>query len=133
METRALSSGTKIFYHIDRDVPKLIVNDEVKTKQILFNLVGNSLKFTKKGAVEIVVTNGESGLYVKVKDSGVGIPEEFQDKIFETYEQCMEHSETGSGLGLAIVKKLASLIGNGVKLVSSSPKGTVFSFHINRF
>jgi len=120
------------------DVPDTLIGDATRLTQILVNLIGNALKFSDKGAIEVgffkqSVSNGIINLGVRVKDTGIGISEEKLERIFERFNQA-EDSITrnygGTGLGLSIVKTLIQLQ-NGTIEVSSEPgKGTEFVFII---
>jgi len=120
------------------DVPDTLIGDATRLTQILVNLIGNALKFSDKGAIEVgffkqSVTNGIINLGVRVKDTGIGISEEKLERIFERFNQA-EDSITrnygGTGLGLSIVKTLIQLQ-NGTIEVSSEPgRGTEFVFTI---
>lgn len=117
------------------DIPCSVVGDEARTLQILFNLVGNALKFTDSGYVRVAITRlpfaapGQMRLLACVEDSGPGISEEAQDSIFEPFMQ-LDSSYTkrhqGVGLGLTIVSKLVMRMGGSVCLESALGQGTAF-------
>lgn len=100
-----------------------IWSDSNRIRQVIFNLVGNAIKFTEKGAIEISLSEGGSGLYkVRVKDSGIGLTTEQQAQLFENFAQAdTSHARKygGTGLGLALSRKLARLFGGEVRLVHS--------------
>jgi signal transduction histidine kinase len=106
-----------------------IESDENKLRQILVNFVGNAIKFTQKGIIEIGIRTDVNSLRIHVKDTGIGIPEEFHDKIFDRFRQ-VESAETrtygGNGLGLAISKSLAELLGGEISIESEKGKGSTF-------
>jgi signal transduction histidine kinase len=108
-----------------------LVSDESRIKQVLINFVGNALKFTEKGSVEIGVKLTGNSVQFHVKDSGIGIPKEFHDRIFDRFRQ-VESAHTrrygGNGLGLAITKNLAELLGGQIWLVSEPGEGSTFYF-----
>jgi PAS domain S-box-containing protein len=111
----------------------MVVTDEVKLTQVLNNLVNNAIKFTDEGSVEIVCSLKEEQLHFSVKDTGIGIPQEFHNLIFERFRQVnlnsvREHS--GNGLGLAISKAYIELLGGRIELESEPGKGSDFSFVI---
>src|SRR5262249_26000730 len=114
-----------------------IVADEIKTRQVLINLLGNAVKFTERGWIKLRVSvregNGSQlGLSARVEDTGVGISAEEQGQLFRPFVQTQGglKSQTGSGLGLALSREYARLM-NGDILVSSEPgKGTVFHFQV---
>lgn len=111
----------------------VVKGDEVKLQQILVNLLGNAVKFTDSGKVELVVTPMNNNQYkFDVIDTGKGIPSEVQDKIFDVFIQDTEGLEKGgTGLGLAISKKQLELMGSDLILVSEVNKGAQFSFTLS--
>ncbi len=128
----------KIIVEIDENIPKYIKGDKVRLSQILYNLVGNAVKFTEKGYIEITVklidiTNTTATLLFEIIDTGIGIPE---NKIFEVFNSFSQASSDttrkygGTGLGLTITKQLVELQGGKVGLKSELGKGSTFSFHI---
>jgi signal transduction histidine kinase/CheY-like chemotaxis protein len=129
---------------IDPKLPSTILLDEVRMRQILFNLVGNAIKFTDKGYIKIIVKHekvekvgSEIDLYIAVEDSGIGIPKEEQNLIFEAFHQQKgqdQYKYGGSGLGLAITKKLVEAMkGNlSVKSNPNSQNGTLFEIQFTR-
>ncbi len=110
-----------------------IESDETKTRQILVNFVGNAIKFTQKGSIEIGFKTTGDYLQFQVKDTGIGIPTEFHEKIFERFRQ-VESAHTrkygGNGLGLPISKSLVELLGGKIWLESEQGKGSTFYFTI---
>jgi len=108
-------------------------SDELRLKQILINFVGNAIKFTEKGYIEIGFRIEENRIEFYVKDTGIGIPEEYHEKIFERFRQ-VDSSYTrkygGNGLGLAISKSLAELLGGEIWMESEVGKGSTFFFTI---
>jgi len=108
-----------------------IYTDPVKLMQILVNLVGNALKFTLKGTVRFGYTLNENTLEFFIEDTGIGIPEDMHEIIFERFRQ-VDNSLTrkygGTGLGLALSKGYVSLLGGSIKLISEQGKGSTFSF-----
>ena len=114
------------------EVPSSIMvqGDEVKLQQILFNLLGNAVKFTDSGKVELVVTPLDNNQYkFDIFDSGKGIPLEAQDKIFDAFQQDAEGlKKSGTGLGLTISKKQLELMGSDLRLQSEINKGAHFYF-----
>jgi PAS domain S-box-containing protein len=120
--------------HDKTDPDTLFVGDQVRLRQILLNLVGNALKFTQKGSISVSVSNrGEGQCELVVKDTGIGIPPERIDSVFEKFEQA-ETSTTrqfgGTGLGLSIVKSLTLLMGGQIKVNSEVGVGSAFSVQI---
>lgn len=136
----ASPSAQKKSIHINSlihpNVPKLVLGDSNRLKQVLNNLVNNSVKFTQTGEIflEVELEHQEKDFAVvnfKVSDTGVGIPQDKLDLIFESFSQA-DASATrqygGSGLGLSIVKKLIKLMKGDIRVESEVGKGTVFSF-----
>jgi len=121
------------------DLPGLSYGDATKTKQILLNLLSNSIKFTEKGRITLsVYTEYESDDYYKIlfsiEDTGIGIPQEKLSEIFEPFKQAdgsTTRKHGGTGLGLSISKKLIELHGGEIKVTSSKGQGTTFTFTIN--
>lgn len=101
--------------------------DESRIHQVLFNLVLNAIKFTEKGEISISAFSDGDRIQLEVSDTGVGIQEQDQQRIFENFEQA-DNTQMGSGLGLAISKKLIELHGGKIELRSQLQKGSVFSF-----
>jgi PAS domain S-box-containing protein len=126
-------------YWVIEDAPEWAVGDEVRIRQILFNLVGNAVKFTQQGEVGVTVRrlpgseDEHTGmLEFSVADTGPGIPKARLDSIFERFTQLdgMTRKHGGSGLGLSICKRLAEFMGGDLKASSEVGVGSVFSFHI---
>jgi len=139
ISVKAKSIGLEIKSHIDKDIPSILVGDPTRLQQILLNLTGNSLKFTKKGFVEIDVTlikkvGNNINLLFEVKDSGIGIPEHKLEQIFESFTQAYADTSRkfgGTGLGLAISKRLVELQGGSFGVKSKINDGSVFYFTLN--
>ncbi|MBP6713681.1 MAG: response regulator, partial [Aliarcobacter sp.] len=128
----------KIDLHIDYDnkIPKILIADSLRITQIFNNLVGNAVKFTDSGYIEIKTTliekkNNKVTIKCSVKDSGIGMDEEEQKKLFKSFSQ-VDNSTTrvygGSGLGLTITKELVELMNGNIEVSSKKGLGTVFSF-----
>ena len=124
----------KLSWHIASDVPAYLLGDPTRLRQIIVNLVGNAVKFTEQGVIEVAVSlesqRGELyGLSVTVRDTGIGISPEVQAHIFDAFSQA-DGSTTrkygGTGLGLAIVKQLVALMGGHLELQSVPGEGTTF-------
>ncbi len=120
------------------EVPRYVVTDKDKFRQILLNLLSNAVKFTEKGGIIMRVTiKGEKpdnqSLVVEVKDTGVGITENELDKVFEYFEQTESgrKSKKGTGLGLAISRDFARKIGGDITVTSEVGKGSIFCLEIN--
>ncbi|MCU7549642.1 response regulator [Chitinophagaceae bacterium LB-8] len=136
---RAAEHNLDLVYIIQHDVPPYIVGDSLRLRQILFNLVGNAIKFTKQGEIFIDVSvpdrleNDHLRLNFNVKDTGIGIKDDKLEKLFKSFSQ-VDSSTTrkhgGTGLGLAICEKLVALMGGSIHVVSEYGKGSTFSFNI---
>jgi signal transduction histidine kinase/DNA-binding response OmpR family regulator len=129
-----------LLYLIQDDVPATIKGDAARIQQILLNLTANALKFTESGDVTVTVSrvkkeleNGMICLRFSVKDTGIGIPLDQQDKLFRSFTQVDEsttRSYGGTGLGLAISKRLSELMGGSIWVESEAGVGSEFSFEI---
>jgi len=113
-------------------VSEMIVSDRLRLNQILINIVGNAVKFTDEGRVKISIGLKKQALYFEVSDTGIGIPEESQKRLFKPFSQA-DGSTTrrfgGTGLGLVLSRELAKALGGGLELKESvANKGSVFSF-----
>jgi signal transduction histidine kinase/DNA-binding NarL/FixJ family response regulator len=137
-EKQALRNNTRLSYTISQDTPPVLLGDPYRLKQILLNLVSNSVKFTKNGTVHFKVNcikkeQTEIELILEVIDTGIGIDESKIDFIFEDFTQ-EEMSTTrkygGTGLGLSIVKKLIELHNGSIVCVSKKNQGTKISCNI---
>jgi PAS domain S-box-containing protein len=119
---------------LDPALPPTLMGDEMRLKQILINLVGNAIKFTSSGQVEVCIMTGEDGWWViAVHDSGSGIPAAALGYIFEEFRQ-VDSSTTrrhgGTGLGLTIVKRLTELMGGSVSVESEVGRGSTFTVRL---
>ena len=133
---RAHRKGLELIWQCSPDVPDFVLGDPTRLRQIVFNLVGNAIKFTNQGEVLLSVRmspNDRSGsmLEFSVTDSGIGIAIEDQQKIFEAFQQA-DASTTrqfgGTGLGLAISRRLVQLMGGDIEVESKIGQGSVFRF-----
>jgi len=129
----------KLSYTIGPDVPHSLIADRARLRQILFNLTGNALKFTDSGEVTISINMLETGdkenlkICWSVSDTGIGIPEDADDKLFEPFSRIEEtnyRKRKGTGLGLSIVRQLVTQMGGKVSLKRNEPQGTTFTFNI---
>lgn len=136
---QAQKKGLEMLLNIPPDLPRFIWTDAVRLKQVLVNLLGNAVKFTEKGEIElkIVPLSDPSDPYVdfrfEVRDTGIGIKEEKQYKIFEAFSQ--EDASTtkrygGTGLGLTISNKLLGMMGSRLQLISKAGMGSRFYFDV---
>lgn len=105
--------------------------DENRLVQILYNLIGNAIKFTQEGEVAVTANQEGNMLRISISDTGIGIPREKQEAIFQSFEQAgtsVTREYGGTGLGLSIAKQLVELHGGRMSVVSESGKGSTFSF-----
>jgi signal transduction histidine kinase/DNA-binding response OmpR family regulator len=136
---RAEEKGLSLTTTIDSTIPLVLKGDPFRLQQILMNLTGNAIKFTEKGTVAIDVLHvktekDRTTLLFKVSDTGIGIPAERMNNLFENFSQT-QASDTriygGTGLGLAISRQLVNLLGGTIDVVSEVGSGTVFSFKLS--
>ncbi len=138
MNTIANTKGIKLSYTVDSMIPDVLVGDSNRFLQIINNLVSNAIKFTKKGIVNVNLKlveemGDEAKIYVEVRDTGIGIPREKFELIFEDFKQSsssITREFGGTGLGLPIVRKLLNVMGTDINLESIVGIGSVFSFSI---
>ena len=152
---KAAEKKLDLAYNVDDSIPKILVSDVTRLRQILVNLISNAVKFTPEGEVVIEVTAAAHGarvmeaghehdtdfirhpeqwlLHFSVRDTGIGIPLDKQDRLFKSFHQ-VDASTTrhygGTGLGLAICKRLADLMGGRIWVESDAGKGATFHFTI---
>jgi len=132
---QAKSKNLEFNIKFSSNTPKVILSDELRIKQIIINLVGNAIKFTEKGFVQIGVDatqnkNNKLSLFIHVLDSGVGVPKKNQKLIFKNFEQQEGQDDLkygGTGLGLAISKKLSSKLGGFIEVESEKNSGSRFT------
>lgn len=137
-ETAARDKGIELRSSIDARVPAAVIGDPVAVRQILANLVGNAVKFTAHGSVTVSVEARHVGtdsvtLEVAVADTGIGIPSDVIDRIFNEFTQASYDTAKqfgGTGLGLAITRKLLALYGSSVRVESTPGAGATFSFQL---
>jgi CheY-like chemotaxis protein/HPt (histidine-containing phosphotransfer) domain-containing protein/anti-sigma regulatory factor (Ser/Thr protein kinase) len=126
---RAREKGVVLTFECAGPVPETVQSDAVRLRQIVTNLVGNALKFTEKGGVKVVLALRGHALHVDVHDSGIGIPADKLESIFEPFTQA-ESSTTrrfgGTGLGLTISRNFARALGGDITVTSELGKGSVF-------
>ncbi len=125
--------GLDMRFHIDERIPPTLIGDETRLRQILFNLVGNAIKFTEKGWVEVVIHPlsppwcSKARILIAVSDTGIGIPDERLGDIFEPFTQIegnYRRNFQGAGLGLPIVKNLVQLMGGNISISDTECGGT---------
>ncbi|MDR7856702.1 response regulator [Tissierella sp.] len=135
---QANKKGLEFYYRINQVFPDNIIGDLDRLNQILFNIIGNAIKFTEEGSVSLEVDkNYEDAETVEFRfaiiDTGIGIPNEKIDWIFESFNQ-LDSSDAntygGTGLGLRISKKLLELMGGNIEVKSQEGEGSIFSFNL---
>lgn len=128
---KANQKNIDLSFTIAKNVPAVIYADESKIKQVIINLIGNSLKFTSEGFVKVSVEKLKNHkLQIKIKDSGKGILKEEQEAIFRPFEQAQNgrQAEGGTGLGLAISRKFSNLMEGNITIESEYGEGAEFTF-----
>jgi PAS domain S-box-containing protein len=140
LAARAHRKGLEVFCNVQPDVPDALIGDAGRLRQVVLNLVGNAIKFTEKGEV-VVQVEGEAAaeparpqevlLRFSVRDTGIGIPLDQQERIFRAFEQ-QDTSTTrrygGTGLGLTIAARLVALMGGQITVDSAPHRGSTFAF-----
>ncbi|MCC6162654.1 MAG: response regulator [Acidobacteria bacterium] len=138
MGGRAVAKGLDLTCRVAPDVPRNLVGDPGRLRQVLLNLVGNAIKFTENGDVAIRVsaqhvTEGQAVLRFEVSDTGIGISPQAQARLFDAFTQA-DASTTrrfgGTGLGLAISRRIVELLGGHIGVVSAVGEGTTFWFTV---
>ncbi|MGC8605581.1 MAG: response regulator, partial [Desulfomonilaceae bacterium] len=138
MAIGADSKGLELVYSIPSNIPDAVIGDPGRIRQILVNLIGNAIKFTAEGEVAVsakleVETNEEICVHFSIADTGIGIPLEKQEKIFNAFEQA-DGSTTrvygGTGLGLSITARLVEMMKGRIWVQSEKGKGSVFHFMV---
>ena len=133
---RAHQKGLELIYDVQPKVPETLIGDPCRIRQVLVNLVGNAIKFTERGEVLMRVEeesreDSVTSLHFSVKDTGIGIPAQKQELIFEAFSQAdgsMARKFGGTGLGLTICTRLVTLMGGGIWVESQPGQGSTFHF-----
>lgn len=132
----ARNKDLELSWHIDENVPRLLEGDPTRLRQVLVNLINNAIKFTDQGKIEINVqissfSGEECQLLFSVKDTGIGIPKDKQEIIFDVFTQADDSTTRrygGTGLGLAISKRLVEMMAGRIWVESQESKGSAFFF-----
>ncbi len=129
----AREKGLQLEMEIEEEVPRTVVGDPDRLGQVLINLIGNAVKFTHKGVIRVCVQPRGGFVEFAVADTGIGIPEDKLDLLFQSFSQ-IDASFTrqygGTGLGLAISKELVELMGGEISVQSHKREGSVFTFSL---
>lgn len=126
------SKDLRLVNATEPDLPAVFA-DEGRLQQILYNLVGNAIKFTEEGTVEVSAAAEGEKLAVRVTDTGIGVPADQQERIFDAFEQAdasIEREYGGTGLGLALTRRLVELHGGTIDVRSAPGQGSTFSFSL---
>ena len=135
----AEAKGLVLVLDIDPDTPNRVLGDAQRLKQVLLNLVGNAIKFTERGGVSLRLQPGRGGngerarVRFEVVDSGIGVPHDAQDQLFQPFHQIdgsRSRRAGGTGLGLAISQKIVEAMGGCIELESQSGRGSRFHFEL---
>ncbi|MDA0689495.1 MAG: ATP-binding protein [Proteobacteria bacterium] len=119
--------------HIAYGAPTWVLTDGTRIQQILMNLVGNAIKFTDKGSIDVYLEGHDDGIVLRVKDTGIGIAEDKRQEIFDPFVQAdssVDRRFGGSGLGLTVVQRLTRLFRGDIELVSKVGVGSTFTLHL---
>lgn len=132
LQSRAIDKGVTVSLEVTDSIPDSITTDPTRLRQIVTNLVGNAIKFTSEGSVDVIVETleAEEMLKIHVQDSGVGIPSSAQTDVFEPFRQADESVNRrfgGTGLGLPISRRLARALGGDITLQSKEGVGSTFT------
>jgi two-component system sensor histidine kinase/response regulator len=136
---QAAAQGIELAYRVSPEIPDVLVGDIDRLRQVMTNLVGNALKFTEQGEIAVEVTQLERAndhlvLCFVVRDTGIGIPSDQQQGIFEAFQQVLpEHAgprPSGTGLGLTIASRIVSMMGGTIWVESEPGEGSAFYFTV---
>ncbi|EHJ8517459.1 two-component sensor histidine kinase BarA [Salmonella enterica subsp. enterica serovar Enteritidis] len=131
--------GLELTLNIKNDVPDNVIGDPLRLQQVITNLVGNAIKFTESGNIDILVekralSNTKVQIEVQIRDTGIGIPERDQSRLFQAFRQAdasISRRHGGTGLGLVITQKLVNEMGEDISFHSQPNRGSTFWFHIH--
>ncbi len=135
MAASAWQKGVELVCDVDPNMPRTVLGDPSRLRQIIVNLIGNAIKFTEQGFISLVIRtvhcdHKPDQLSIAVQDSGIGIPPEKQSKVFESFSQA-DSSTTrrygGTGLGLAICRELTAMMGGTIEIESELGTGSTFT------
>lgn len=132
---KAQSKGLELRHNFDPSLPDAVIGDALRLRQLLWHLIGNAVKFTHQGEIEVSASASRSGetdvqVTIQVRDTGIGIPVSQLETIFESFRQLdtgLSRSYPGLGLGLAVAQKLASLLHSKITVESEAGRGSTFA------
>lgn len=138
LRARAVEKSIRLVFEAQREVPRSLVGDANRLRQVLFNLIGNALKFTERGTVDLSLSthpmdDGRVELAVKVRDTGIGISDEVLPRLFERFTQADQTTARrfgGTGLGLAISREILHAMGGGIEVDSQLGVGSEFRVRV---
>ena len=130
---RCKEKGLEFKIILDDNLPKIVKMDDLRLRQVLINLLSNSLKFTNKGEISLYLYEKSNKLFFEIKDSGIGIENKDLKKIFRPFEQIKhdDYNKNGTGLGLSITKELITLMNGSIYVKSKIDEGTEFYFSVD--
>jgi signal transduction histidine kinase len=135
---KAMEKGVALNVSMDHNLPEWLIGDAVRLRQVLVNLAGNAIKFTEEGEVNIRISlesddDGLNRLLFEIRDTGIGIPAEHQERIFDAFTQ-VDSSSTrryeGIGLGLSLASRLVDMMNGRIGLESREGEGSRFWFSV---
>ncbi len=129
---RAKSKGLDFYYKI-QNVPEKVFLDDIHLRQVLLNIIANAVKFTESGHVAVLVSRSSTRLIIEIEDTGIGIPEEELDSIFDPFKQVHQHAHglsEGTGLGTSIAQRFVTLLGGDIHVSSKLGEGSKFCVDI---
>lgn len=135
----AHDKGLELTLNFKNDVPDNVIGDPLRLQQVITNLVGNAIKFTESGNIDVLVekralSNNKVQIEVQIRDTGIGIPERDQSRLFQAFRQAdasISRRHGGTGLGLVITQKLVKEMGGDISFHSQPNRGSTFWFHIS--
>ncbi|MBF8482257.1 two-component sensor histidine kinase BarA [Klebsiella aerogenes] len=135
----AHDKGLELTLNIKSDVPDNVIGDPLRLQQVITNLVGNAIKFTEHGNIDVLVeqramSNSRVQIEVQIHDTGIGIPERDQSRLFQAFRQAdasISRRHGGTGLGLVITQRLVKEMGGDISFHSQPNRGSTFWFHIS--
>lgn len=138
-KVRMLELPIDFIVNVDENIPKKMLGDQIRIRQILNNILGNAVKFTKRGSITLDISwernDNRALIVIKVADTGIGIRKEDLEKIFLSFQQVdtrKNHSVEGTGLGLAITRDILKMMGGDITIESTYGKGSIFRMYFEQ-